>query len=80
VVKQKQPAGEPITLGNMRHLGVQRLIASRREQMFPGLPSIADIAWLVWDGSFVPTPDMTSRRNRSTNAKGELKTFNHPHA
>jgi hypothetical protein len=26
--KPKQPAGPPMTLGNMRHLGVQRLIAS----------------------------------------------------
>jgi hypothetical protein len=27
MAKQKQPAGEPMTLGNMRELGVQRLIA-----------------------------------------------------
>jgi hypothetical protein len=26
--KPKQPAGSPMSLGNMRHLGVQRLIAS----------------------------------------------------
>ena len=26
----KQPAGRPMTLGNMRELGVQHLIASRR--------------------------------------------------
>src|SRR5262245_52013460 len=28
MAKQKQPAGAPMTLGNMRDLGVQRLIAS----------------------------------------------------
>jgi hypothetical protein len=28
MVKAKQPPGEPMTLGNMRHLGVQHLIAS----------------------------------------------------
>jgi hypothetical protein len=28
MVKAKQPHGPPMTLGNMRHLGVQRLIAS----------------------------------------------------
>ncbi len=28
MAKQKQPAGEAMTLGNMRALGVQRLIAS----------------------------------------------------
>jgi hypothetical protein len=27
-MKQKQPTGPPMTLGNMRALGVQRLIAS----------------------------------------------------
>jgi hypothetical protein len=28
MVKAKQPPGAPMTLGNMRHLGVQHLIAS----------------------------------------------------
>ena len=28
MAKQKQPPGPPMTLGNMRHLGVQRLVAS----------------------------------------------------
>jgi hypothetical protein len=27
--KAKQPHGPPMTLGNMRHLGVQRLVATR---------------------------------------------------
>jgi hypothetical protein len=27
MAKAKQPPGEPMTLGNMRHLGVQRLVA-----------------------------------------------------
>jgi len=28
MAKAKQPAGEPMTLGNVRRLGVQRLVAS----------------------------------------------------
>ena len=28
MAKQKQPPGEPMTLGNMRHLGVHHLIAT----------------------------------------------------
>jgi hypothetical protein len=28
-MKPKHPAGPPMTLGNMRHLGVQRLVAHR---------------------------------------------------
>jgi hypothetical protein len=28
MVKQKNPPGDPMTLGNMRHLGVQRLVAT----------------------------------------------------
>jgi hypothetical protein len=27
-MKRKHPPGEPMTLGNMRHLGVQRLVAT----------------------------------------------------
>jgi hypothetical protein len=31
MAKQKQPPGEPMTLGNMRRLGVHRLVASEPE-------------------------------------------------
>jgi hypothetical protein len=29
----RNPAGEPMTLGNMRHLGVQRLVAQKRSSV-----------------------------------------------
>src|SRR5262249_29586335 len=36
MAKQKQPPGEPMKLGNMRHLGAQRLVASCLNDGFSG--------------------------------------------
>jgi hypothetical protein len=41
MAKPKHPPGEPMTLGNMRHLGVHRLIASCHQDACQGLIDVS---------------------------------------